>query len=108
MTQLMEKTKSIRKTFTIPKYIVEDLEKYSKTHNQKQSQVIALAVEKYLDSKNDEDRVKTRLHALDNLLGIAKNGELKDFDSKTARVKKAKENGWENLCWYKYYYRFIW
>lgn len=97
MTQLMEKTKSVRKTFTMPKYIVEDLEKYARVHNQKQSQVIALAVEKYLDDKNSEDKVKTRLYALDNLLNIAKNGELKDFDSKTARVQKAKENGRKNL-----------
>lgn len=93
MTQLMEKAKSIRKTFTMPKYIAENLEEYSKAHNQKQSQIISLALEKYLGSKNDEAKVKTRLDALDNLLGIAKNGELKDFDAKMARVQKAKKNG---------------
>lgn len=93
MTQLMEKTKSIRKTFTMPRYIAESLEEYSKVHNQKQSQIISLAVEKYLDNKNMENKVQNRLHALDNLLGIAKSSQLKDFDAKTARIQKDHGNG---------------
>ena len=48
MPNLVDKIKSKRKTFTIPTYIVEELENYSKTNNKKQSQIIALALEELL------------------------------------------------------------
>ena len=52
MTKLVKKTKTLRKTFTIPLYIVEELEEYAKAHNKKQSQIIALALEEFLHKKN--------------------------------------------------------
>jgi hypothetical protein len=51
MTRFVKKTKTLRKTFTIPLYIVEELEEYAKAHNKKQSQIIALALEEFLHKK---------------------------------------------------------
>ena len=89
MTKLLKKTKAQRKTFTIPSYIVEELEAYSSSHHQKQSQVIALALEEFLHNKNNTDKNKARLKALDSLIGIAKDGSLTDIDLKALRVKRA-------------------
>ena len=86
MISLVEKTKSERKTFTLPKYIVKELEQYAKDFGKKQSQVIALALEEFLNKKNN--KVNKRLEALDALVGIAPNGSLKDLDMKALRVTK--------------------
>ncbi len=78
MQSLVEKTKSQRKTFTIPSYIVKELEEYSKTSKKKQSQVIAIALEEYLHKKNRLDKVKKRLDILEGLVGILPEGSTKD------------------------------
>jgi len=89
MTNLVNKTKSKRKTFTIPTYIVEELERYSKKSNKKQSQIIALALEEFLNKRKKSDIVNKRLENLDKLIGIAPNGSLKDLDLKDRKVNKA-------------------
>jgi len=86
MISLVEKTKSERKTFTLPNYIVKELEQYAKDFGKKQSQVIALALEEFLNKKNN--KVVKRLEALDALVGIAPKGSLKDLDMKALRVTK--------------------
>ncbi len=86
MISLVEKTKSERKTFTLPNYIVKELEQYAKNFGKKQSQVIALALEEFLSKKNN--KVSQRLKALDALTAIAPKGSLKDLDLKASRVKK--------------------
>ena len=85
MTTLVEKTRSQRKTFTLPNYIVKDLEKYAAKYEKKQSQIIALALEEFLQKENS--KVGKRLEALDALIGIAPSGSLKDLDLKQLRVK---------------------
>jgi rRNA-processing protein FCF1 len=89
MTNLVDKTKSKRKTFTIPTYIVEELENYSKTNNKKQSQIIALALEEFLNKRKKSNIVNKRLENLDKLVGIAPDGSLKDLDLKDIKVNKA-------------------
>jgi rRNA-processing protein FCF1 len=89
MTILVNKTKSKRKTFTIPTYIVEELESYSKKSNKKQSQIIALALEEFLNKRKKSNIVNKRLENLDKLIGIAPNGSLKDLDLKDIKVNKA-------------------
>ena len=74
MLNLVEKTKSQRKTFTIPTYIVKELEEYSSTHNKKQSQIIAMALESFLYKQNEKDRVTKRLKSLESLIGILPKG----------------------------------
>ena len=86
MISLVEKTKSERKTFTLPNYIVKELEQYAKDFGKKQSQVIAIALEEFLSKKHN--KVNKRLEALDALTGIAPKGSLKDLDTKALRVKK--------------------
>ena len=86
MTTLVEKTRSQRKTFTLPNYIVKDLERYAMDFGKKQSQVIALALEEFLAKRNE--KVSRRLEALDALTDIAPQGSLKDLDTKALRVKK--------------------
>ena len=85
MITLVEKTRSQRKTFTLPNYIVKDLEKYAAEFGKKQSQIIALALEEFLQKKNN--KVSKRLEALDALTGIAPSGSLKDLDLKQLRVE---------------------
>lgn len=93
MTKLVKKTKSLRKTFTIPLYIVEELEEYAKAHNKKQSQIIALALEEFLHKKNRNEMVKKRVKALNSLVAIAPKGSLKDIDMKDILKEKALKNG---------------
>ncbi len=78
MTNLVEKTKSQRKTFTIPKYIVKELEEYALKYNKKQSQVIAMALESFLHKQSREDKVEKRLKALEGLVGILPKGSTKN------------------------------
>ena len=79
MATLVEKTKSQRKTFTLPNYIVKELEKYSKKLNKKQSQMVAVALEEYLNKqKADMNKKEKKLNALQDLVGILPNGSLKD------------------------------
>jgi len=87
MISLVEKTRSQRKTFTLPNYIVKDLERYAAEFGKKQSQIIALALEEFLSKKHN--RVNKRIEALDALTNIAPKGSLKDLDTKALRVKKA-------------------
>jgi len=86
MSILVEKTRSQRKTFTLPNYIVKDLERYAKDFGKKQSQIIALALEEFLSKKNT--KVSRRLEALDALTDIAPQGSLKDLDIKALRAEK--------------------
>ena len=86
MITLVEKTRSQRKTFTLPNYIVKDLETYAREFGKKQSQIIASALEEFLAKKNA--KVSRRLEALDALTNIAPEGSLKDLDTKALRVKK--------------------
>jgi len=86
MISLVEKTKSERKTFTLPNYIVKELEQYARDFGKKQSQIIAIALEEFLSKKRN--KVNTRLEGLDALIGIAPKGSLKDLDTKTLRVTK--------------------
>ena len=86
MSTLVEKTRSQRKTFTLPNYIVKDLERYAKDFGKKQSQIIALALEEFLSKKNT--KVSRRLEALDALTDIAPQGSLKDLDIKALRAEK--------------------
>jgi len=85
MTQLQQKTKTQRKTFTIPNYIVQELEAYAKSKQIKQSQIISLAIEEYIQKHNN--KVKNRLEALESLVGIAPKGKLKNIDLKKIRVQ---------------------
>ncbi len=89
MTQLLKKTKCLRKTFTIPNYIVKELEDFAEEHHQKQSQIVALALEEYLHKLDKSEKVKRRLEALDALVGIAPKGSLSDIDLKNMRMKRA-------------------
>jgi len=86
MISLVEKTRSQRKTFTLPNYIVKDLERYASNFGKKQSQIIALALEEFLSRKNN--KVNKRMEALDALTNIAPKGSLKDLDTKALRVEK--------------------
>ena len=78
MQNLVEKTKSQRKTFTIPSYIVKELEEYSNSSKKKQSQVIAIALEEYLHKKNRLNKVKKRVDMIEGLVGILPEGSTKD------------------------------
>jgi len=78
MTELIQKTKSQRKTFTLPDYIVKELVKYSISHNKKQSQIVALALEEFLFKKTENEKVKKKLDALESLIGILPDGTTKN------------------------------
>ncbi len=79
MTTLVKKTKSQRKTFTLPNYIVKELEKYSKKLNKKQSQMVAVALEEYLNKqKSEKNKKEKKLNALQDLVGILPDGSLGD------------------------------
>lgn len=92
MTWLQEKTKSVRKTFTVPKYVSENLEKYATAHNKKQSQIVSVALEEYLHKKIKNDNVQNKLNALHNLIGIASNGSLEDIDIKSTQKQRVKKH----------------
>jgi len=89
MISLVEQTKSQRKTFTLPAYIVKELEVYATDFGKKQSQIIALALEEFLNKQKNSNKVNKRLEALDALIGIAPKGSLKDLDMDEVKVKKA-------------------
>jgi hypothetical protein len=89
MTSLVKQTKSQRKTFTLPLYIVKELEMYALDFGKKQSQVIALALEEFLNKRKNSNRVNKRLEGLDALIGIAPKGSLVDLDMKSVKVQKA-------------------
>ena len=78
MTELVEKTKSSRQTFTIPKYIVDKLEKYAKSHHTKKSQIVAKALEEYLEKEESAQKVVERTQALEAIVGILPKGSTKD------------------------------
>ena len=78
MTELIQKTKSQRKTFTLPNYIVKELVKYSKSNNKKQSQIVALALEEFLFKKRENEKVKKKLDAIESLIGILPDGSTKN------------------------------
>ncbi|CAA6826904.1 MAG: Unknown protein [uncultured Sulfurovum sp.] len=86
---ILEQTKSQRKTFTLPAYIVKELETYAIDFGKKQSQIIAIALEEFLNRNKTTNKVNKRMDALDNLIGIAPEGSLKDLDMKEIRLKKA-------------------
>ena len=88
MISLTEQTKSKRKTFTLPTYIVEQLEKYANDFDKKQSQIIALALEDFLSKKNSVNKVNQRMEALDALVGIAPKGSLINLDIKAMRANR--------------------
>jgi len=88
MISLTEQTKSKRKTFTLPTYIVEQLEKYANDFGKKQSQIIALALEDFLSKKNRVNKVNQRMEALDALVGIAPKGSLINLDIKAMRANR--------------------
>lgn len=83
MISLVQKTKSERKTFTLPNYIVKELEQYASDFGKKQSQVIALALEEFLARR--KNKTAKRLKSLDALVGLADKGSLKDLDLKNLR-----------------------
>jgi len=89
MTSLVNQTKSQRKTFTLPLYIVKELEMYALDFGKKQSQIIALALEEFLNKRKNSNRVNKRLEGLDALIGIAPKGSLVDLDMKSVKVQKA-------------------
>jgi len=89
MTTLIQKTKSVRKTFTVPNYISQELEEYALSHNQKQSQIVSLALEEYLNKNIKKQNVEKKLNALHSLVGIAPKGSLIDLDTKKINNEKA-------------------
>jgi len=89
MIRLVDQTKSQRKTFTLPNYIVKELEAYASDFGKKQSQIIAIALEEFLNKNKSSNKVNKRLEALDSLVGIAAKGSLKTLDIKEIKVKKA-------------------
>lgn len=90
MSQLVEQTKRVIETYTIPKYIVDDLISYAKEHNEKKSQIVAKALEAYFQKQNP--KTSRRLEALDRLIGIA-DGQLVDIDKESLRQMRADRYG---------------
>lgn len=78
MTSLVEKTKSTRQTFTIPQYIVGRLEEYAKRYHKKKSQIVAKALEEYLQREERSQKVAKRLEALESIVGILPKGSTKN------------------------------
>ncbi len=74
MTNLVEETKSLRQTFTIPQYIVNRLEEYAKKYNKKKSQIVAKALEEYLQKESSYLKVEKRLKAFEDIVGILPEG----------------------------------
>jgi GTPase involved in cell partitioning and DNA repair len=82
MQNLREKTKSVRKTFTLPKYIAEGLEEYSKKTNTKQSQIVSNFLDELLSSQAIKESVaRKKQESIKQLVGCA-NGLLTDVDKK--------------------------
>lgn len=88
MINLVEQMKSQRKTFTLPTYMVKELEAYAVDFGKKQSQIIALALEEFLNKKKSSHKVSKRMEALDALIGIAPKGSLEKLDTKLIKVQK--------------------
>ncbi len=86
MTDLVQKTKSSRQTFTMPKYIVDELEKYAKSHHIKKSQIVAKALEEYLQKEDSSQKVAKRVEALEGIVGILPKGSTKDKKIQSQRV----------------------
>jgi hypothetical protein len=78
MTKLLEKTKAVRKTFTLPKYLAEELEQYANTHDTKQSQVVADLLDEFFHNTARNQKVQKRLQALESLVGIVPKGSIGD------------------------------
>jgi len=82
MSELVEQTKRVRETYTIPKYIVDDLTTYAKEHNAKKSQIVAKALEEYLKAKyaKSKERVEM-LHEITAILpkGTTQNKKIKEM-----------------------------
>jgi macrodomain Ter protein organizer (MatP/YcbG family) len=89
MISLVEQIKSQRKTFTLPSYIVKNLEEYANDFDKKQSQVIALALEEFFAKEDKSNKVSKRMEALDALVGIAPKGSLKGLDMKCIRANRS-------------------
>jgi len=83
MTTLQNQIKSQRKTFTLPNYIIKELESYALDFGKKQSQIIALALEEFLNKREKSNILNKRLEGLDELIGIAPKGSLVDLDIKS-------------------------
>lgn len=77
MTDLVERTKSVRQTFTVPKYLVDELESYATKYDKKKSQIVAKALEEYLKKEDTSLKVKKRLEAFEGLIGILPSGSTK-------------------------------
>lgn len=88
MTTLIQKTKSVRKTFTVPNYISKELEEYAASHNQKQSQIVSLALEEYLEKQTMTKKVEKKVKAFEQLIGILPEGSTKDLDYKKLKGSK--------------------
>jgi hypothetical protein len=88
MISQLEEVKSQRKTFTLPYYIVKELESYAHDFETKQSHVIALALEEFLTKQKVTHKVDKRLKALNGLTNIAPKGSLKSLDPKSLRTHK--------------------
>lgn len=91
MTKLVEKTKAVRKTFTIPNYIADELEEYATDYDIKQSQIVADAIEQYIEKQTQSKKIQKRLDALKNLTGIVPEGSLADIDKDELRALKAEK-----------------
>ena len=91
MTSLTQKTKSVRKTFTVPNYISKELEDYAKSYNQKQSQIVSAALEEYLNKNIKKQNIDKKLKALHSLVGITTKGSLERLDDKQIKEGKIKK-----------------
>ncbi|MFP4333096.1 MAG: ribbon-helix-helix domain-containing protein [Campylobacterales bacterium] len=56
MTRLVEKTEDVQKTFTIPNYIADELEEYARDYDIKQSQIVADAIEQYIEKQTESKK----------------------------------------------------
>lgn len=92
MTILSQKTKSVRKTFTIPNYLVSELEEYASEHNQKQSHIIVKLLDEFLHKKAKNEKIKKRLDALEQLVDIVPEGSLVDIENKKISKMRALDN----------------
>ncbi|WP_281951777.1 ribbon-helix-helix domain-containing protein [Nitrosophilus kaiyonis] len=76
MATLVDKTKRVRVTFTLPKYIVDMIEDFSKKTNQKKSQIVYNAVESFL--KKEAISKNEKLKALEDISDIIEKDIFKD------------------------------
>jgi len=75
---------SVRKNFTMPEHVAEDLEYLAKRLNKKQSQII----QDLIEEKMAEYESKKRLEAAEKLTGMFTGMFPEDID-----IQKIKENG---------------